>query len=344
MKATKRLISALLISVMLLGCLTACGATQGSSTDSEKATNPVVLTFATEMATGTPEVQAAEIFAKNVYDKTNGEVEIQIYADGQLGEPATAIESTQLGNIDILILPASDFKSFDNIFGIEAIPFLYADNESVAKVLNESGAADMQKEILAGLGLIQLNEARNYFRGPYRVLASKTPVRTIDDLKGLRFRAFDNKNYIHAYELLGANPLVVAYSEVYMALQNGTVDAATCTISALKGENYTDICKYVTLINEYVSSVFVLCGDSTYNKLSEENRRILKECADQLGSDVEALTEESLTVNIDAMKADGVEFIEIDTSPAREALKDFYYDLEADGTLPKGTCDSVLNQ
>ena len=97
-------------------------------------------------------------------------------------------------------------------------------------------------------------------------------------------------------------------------------------------------------INEYVSSVFVLCGDSTYNKLSEENQRILKECADQLGSDVEALTEESLTVNIDAMKADGVEFIEIDTSPAREALKDFYYDLEADGTLPKGTCDSVLNQ
>ena len=74
MKATKRLISVLLISVMLLGCLTACGATQGSSTDSKKATNPVVLTFATEMATGTPEVQAAEIFAKNVYDKTNGEV------------------------------------------------------------------------------------------------------------------------------------------------------------------------------------------------------------------------------------------------------------------------------
>lgn len=66
MKATKRLISALLISVMLLGCLTACGATQGSSTDSEKATNPVVLTFATEMATGTPEVQAAEILSMQV--------------------------------------------------------------------------------------------------------------------------------------------------------------------------------------------------------------------------------------------------------------------------------------
>ena len=175
-------------------------------------------------------------------------------------------------------------------------------------------------------------------------MASKKPVRTVDDIKGLRFRAFDNKNYIKAYELLGANPLVIAYSEVYMALQNGTVDAATCTISALKGENYTEICKYVTLINEYVSSVFVLCGESAYNKLSEENRQILKTCADQLGKDVDALTEEALESNIDAMKADGVEFIEIDTTPARETLKDFYYELEADGTLPAGTCDTVLNQ
>ena len=246
MKATKRLISVLLISVMLLGCLTACGATQGSSTDSKKATNPVVLTFATEMATGTPEVQAAEIFAKNVYDKTNGEVEIQIYADGQLGEPATAIESTQLGNIDILILPASDFKSFDNIFGIEAIPFLYADNESVAKVLNESGAADMQKEILAGLGLIQLNEARNYFRGPYRVLASKVPVRTIDDLKGVWKLARVTMDGVtlpaEAAEMAG-DTLVIYGDSCDLTLQGMTMDGLSCRmddfallISILDGE------------------------------------------------------------------------------------------------------------
>lgn len=354
MKKIKRFAASTLVLSLLLACMTACGGGGSKSTPGTSVSNPgggdtptvepVVLKFATEMASGTPEVKAAEMFADNVFEKTNGEVKIEIYADGQLGEPATAIESTQLGNIDIVILPASDFKSFDNIFGIEAIPFLYADNDSVAKVLNDSGAAEAQKQILADIGLIQLNEARNYFRGPYRVMASKEPVRTIDDIKGLRFRAFDNKNYIKAYELLGANPLVIAYSEVYMALQNGTVDAATCTISALKGENYTEICKYVTLINEYVSSVFVLCGENTYNKLSEENRQILKDCADQLGRDVDVLTEEALEANIDAMKADGVEFIEIDTAPAREALKDFYYELEADGTLPAGTCDTVLSQ
>ncbi|MDY3282359.1 TRAP transporter substrate-binding protein [Dysosmobacter sp.] len=351
MKATKRILSALIASAMLLS-LTACGGSKAPAAASSAAPSAsgkapvetVTLKLATEMATGTPEVKATEMFAQNVFDKTGGEVKIEIYADGQLGEPATAIESTQLGNIDIVILPASDFKSYDSIFGIEAIPFLYADNDSVSKVLNDSGAAETQKKILADNGLIQLNEARNYFRGPYRVLASREPIREISDLQGLRFRAFDNKNYITAYETLGANPLVIPYSEVYMALQNGTVDAATCTISALKGENYTEICKYVTYINEYVSTVFVLAGEKTYNKLSEENQKILKECADQLGRDVSALTDESLQANIDAMKADGVEFIEIDTTPAREALKDFYYALEADGTLPAGTCDTVLAQ
>lgn len=351
MKATRRILSALIASAMLLS-LAACGGSKTSSASTagtsaasgDTSVETVTLKLATEMATGTPEVKAAELFAQNVFEQTGGEVKIEIYADGQLGEPATAIESTQLGNIDIVILPASDFKSYDNIFGIEAIPFLYADNDSVAKVLEESGAAETQKEILAENGLIQLNEARNYFRGPYRVLASKEPVREISDLQGLRFRAFDNKNYITAYETLGANPLVIPYSEVYMALQNGTVDAATCTISALKSENYTEICKYVTYINEYVSTVFVLAGEKAYNKLSVENQEILKACADQLGEDVSSLTDESLQDSIDAMKADGVEFIEIDTTPAREALKDFYYALEADGTLPVGTCDTVLAQ
>lgn len=356
MKKNKRLIAALMACAMLFSALAGCGgnpssSNTGGSSFSEPApgvstpkVETVTLRLATEMASSTPEVAATQMFADNVFEQTNGEIKIEIYADGQLGDPATAIESTQLGNIDILIIPASDFSSIDKIFGMEAVPFLYADNASVAKVLNDSGAAATQRQILAGNGLIQLNEARNFFRGPYRILASKKPIRTIDDLQGLRFRAFDNKNYITAYETLGANPLVIPYSEVYMALQNGTVDAATCAMSALKGENYTEVCKYVTYINEYVSSILVLAGSSAYDKLSDENKAVLKSCADQLGLDVAKQNEASLEADIEAMKADGVEFIEIDTSPAREALKDFYYELETDGTLPAGTCDAALNQ
>ncbi len=344
----KRLIGTLLVSALLLSCLTACGnsasSTSTSSPSDSGAKETVTLKLATEMADGSPEADATYAFADNVYEQTNGEVKIDVYTSGQLGDPATVIESAQLGNVDIIILPASDFKSFDEIFGMEAVPFLYADNDSVAEILKESGAADTQKEILKENGLILLNEARNAFRGPYRVLVSKTPIRTIDDLKGLRFRTFENKNYNEAYTILGANPIVIAYSETYMALQNGLADACTCAISDLKSQHFTEVATYVTNINEYVSTVLLLAGSSTYDALSEENQAILKSCADQFGEDLEELSLASLQGDLDELEAAGVEFIDIDTAPAREALKDFYYSLEESGALPAGTVDIVLAQ
>lgn len=344
----KRLIGTLLVSALLLSCLTACGnsasSTSTSSPSDSGAKETVTLKLATEMADGSPEADATYAFADNVYEQTNGEVKIDVYTSGQLGDPATVIESAQLGNVDIIILPASDFKSFDEIFGMEAVPFLYADNDSVAEILKESGAADTQKEILKENGLILLNEARNAFRGPYRVLVSKTPIRTIDDLKGLRFRTFENKNYNEAYTILGANPIVIAYSETYMALQNGLADACTCAISDLKSQHFTEVAPYVTNINEYVSTVLLLAGSSTYDALSEENQAILKSCADQFGEDLEELSLASLQGDLDELEAAGVEFIDIDTAPAREALKDFYYSLEESGALPAGTVDIVLAQ
>ena len=345
---TKRLIGALVVSALLLGCLSACGNTSSSASSSSPSgseqNETVTLKLATEMADGSPEADATYAFADNVYEQTNGEIKIDVYTSGQLGEPATVIESAQLGNVDIIILPASDFKSFDEIFGLEAIPFLYADNDSVAKILKESGAADTQIQILKDNGLILLNEARNAFRGPYRVMVSKTPIRTIDDLQGLRFRTFENKNYNEAYTILGANPIVIAYSETYMALQNGLADACTCAISDLKSQHFTEVAPYVTNINEYVSTVLLLAGSSTYEGLSAENQAILKSCADQFGKDLEELSLASLQGDLDEMEAAGVEFIDIDTAPAREALKDFYYSLEESGALPEGTVDIVLAQ
>lgn len=303
----------------------------------------VVLKLATEMAEGTPETDAAYQFAEKVLEKTNGAVKIEIYASGQLGEPATVIESAQLGNVDIIVLPASDFKAFNKVFGVEAIPFLYANNEILTDVLFESGIADTQKQILADNDMILLNEARNYFRGPYRVMVSKKPVNNIDDLKGLRFRTFENKNYMTAYETLKANPIVIPWSETFTALQNGLAEAATCAIMNLRDEGLTEVAPYVSNVNEYVSTVMVIAGRSSFENLSEENRIILKECADGLGTDVDKIAGERLDADIEAMEAAGAVFTDIDTSPMRAALKEFYYSLEKDGTLPEGTVDVALS-
>ena len=196
MKKSKRLLAALLVMAMMLVCFYGCASkqseteteTSGSETENpaSEATETYTLKLSHEMAEGTPEIKAAYMFADNVNEKTNGAVTVKIFPSGQLGDPSTVIESAQLGNVDLVVLPSGNFARYDPIFNLETVPYLYANNDVIVEVLNGSGAAETQKKILNDNGFTLLNEARNYFRGPYRVLVSTKPINSIDDLKGLR--------------------------------------------------------------------------------------------------------------------------------------------------------------
>lgn len=353
MKSFKRIAAAALFSVMVLS-MAACGgqtgqpggSNNGSSSSSPTPETPAetyTLKFAHEMAEGTPEAIAANNFAENVKEKTGGAVTIEVFPNGLLGDPATAIESATLGNIDIVSCASGNFARFDNIFNIDTIPYLYADGDAFRKILSESGAQEMQSQILAENGFIMLNEARNCFRGPYRVLCSTKPIESIEDLKGLRLRSFENTNYMTSYEILGANSIVLPWSDVFTSLQQGIIEAAACAIGSLKSEGFTQVAPYVANVNEYLSSILIVGTKSTFDKLPAEYVEIIKECADQFGEDVEAALEADLDTQIEDMKTnDGAVFVDVDTAPAREALKNFYYSLEENGTIPKGTVDIAL--
>ena len=339
MKQYKHIITMLLMIAMSIS-LVACNQSSPSEDDGKTYT----LKFAHEMAEGTPEAIAAEKFAENVHERTNGAVTIEVFPHGLLGDPATAIESATLGNIDIVSCASGNFARFDSIFNIDTVPYLYADGEAFATILKESGALETQKNVLKENGFIMLNEARNCFRGPYRVLVSTKPINTIADLNGLRLRAFENTNYMTAYEKLGANPIILPWSDVFMSLQQGTVQAAACAIGSLKNEGFTEVAPYVANVNEYLSSILIVGASSAFDQLPDEYVQIIKECADQFGTDVDSAMAENLDAQIAEMEANGAVFVDVDTDEAREILKDFYYSLEENGTLPEGTVDIALAQ
>lgn len=341
MLSFKKIITAILVLVMTLS-LAACGAKETAETHANKET--YTLKFGHEMAEGTPEAIAAENFANSVKERTNGAVTIEVFPKGQLGDPATMIESATLGNIDIVSCASGNFARFDTIFNIDTVPYLYKDGEAFVEILKGSGALEKQKSILEQNGFVMLNEARNCFRGPYRVLVSTKPINTVDDLKGLRLRAFENTNYMTAYETLGAHPIVLPWADVFMSLQQGTVEAAACAIGSLKAEGFTEVAPYVANVNEYLSSILIVGTSTTFEKLPDEYVAIIKECADQFGKDVDAANAESVDAQIAEMEAAGATFVDVDTAPAREVLKDFYYSLEDNNTLPKGAVDIALAQ
>ena len=305
--------------------------------------NTYTLKLSHEMAVGTPEALAAEEFAANVNEMTNGAVTIEVFPHGQLGDPSTAIDSALLGNIDIVVAASGNFARYDPIFNIDSTPYLFKDSDTFIKILQDSGATEEQMQILNENGFVLLNEARNYFRGPYRVLCSTKPIETMDDLKGLRLRAFENTSYMRAYDILGANPIILPWSEVFTSLQQGLVDAAACAIGSLKSEGFTEVAPYVANVNEYISSILIVGTSSTFDTLPEEYVEAIKQCADQWGNNVDSYVAAELDQQIEGMKEGGAIFTDVDTAAAREALTDFYYSLEEEGVLPAGTVDLALS-
>ena len=294
------------------------------------------------MPENVPEGEALAWFAEQVEERTGGAVKIDVYPNEQLGDGATMIDMTKLGTCDFTINAATNFSTYNSFFSVGSVPFLYKDN-SIAAELNQGDIGKQEQESLRENGLQLVNTARNFYRGPYRVLVSKEPVESVDDVAGLRFRAYENEVYVKAWEALGANPIIVAWSETYSALQQGTVDAATSTIGQLYGVKFTEVAPYVTRINEYSAEAILVANAKMWDSLGEENQKIITECANEMGDVMAKKTEEALQGDIDKMADGGAVFSDIDTDAFREKLKDFYYDLEKQGKLPAGLVDKALS-
>lgn len=294
------------------------------------------------MSENVPEGEALQWFADQVAERTGGQVKITIYPNEQLGDGATMIDMTKLGTCDFTINAATNFSTYNPYFSVGAVPFLYKDN-SVAAELNQGEIGQQEQESLRENGLQLVNTGRNFYRGPYRVLVSKNPIKSVDDVAGLRFRAYENEVYVKAWEALGANPIIVSWAETYSALQQGTVDAATSTIGQLYGVKFTEVAPYVTNINEYSAEAILVANAKMWDGLGEENQKIITDCANEMGGKMAELTEAALQGDLEKMAAGGAVFSEIDTDAFREKLKDFYYGLEEKGNLPKGLVDKALS-
>lgn len=343
----KKLISAFLAASMALS-LAACGSSGTSSTAGTASSNgtaaseTITLKLGHQSATTVPEGEALQWFADEVNARTNGAVTIDIYPNEELGDAVTMVDMTKLGTCDMVLAAVGNVATYDSYFNIGAVPFLFKDN-SIAAELNAGEIGQHEEASLQQNGLHIVNTARNFYRGPYRVLVSKKPVNSLDDIQGMRFRAYESQVYMNAWTALGANPIVIAWSETYSALQQGTVDAATSTIGQLNSVKFTEVAPYVTRINEYASEAVLIANSKKWNSLSAEQQQIITDAANEAGDKMSELLNASVQEDIDEMTAAGAIFSDIDTTPFREKLADFYRGLENDDTLPAGLVDKALN-
>ncbi|AKL96509.1 tripartite ATP-independent periplasmic transporter solute receptor, DctP family [Clostridium aceticum] len=330
------LVMVITVTLFVAGCGSSTNQSTGNNTDnnaggaSEEASITLKLGFSTNEED--PRAIAAKQFKEEVERNTNGSVEVQIYPSGQLGGDAALIEAMALdsGTVDIIITDASNFATYEPKMGISALPFQFASFEDAWKFMDSEIQAEVE-ELLLNHNMRVLAHYDNGFRC---VTTSRIAIESPSDMKNLLIRTPENPVIMETMKSLGANPQPLAFSELYIALQQGTYDAQENPIPVIYNNKLYEVQSNLSITNHIYSGMCFTISDSTWSKMSDSQKAIVQEAATKSQAYNRELnkrqTEELLTKLSDAgmtiIEPDLTPFVE-ETKSVGENLKSLYGDL-----------------
>ena len=280
----KKLLAMMLACITVLS-LTACGGNSndaGSTGDSGNAsTSGEVITLKAGMSGNetSPTYIALSEFKRLVEERTDGRYVIEIYTNDQLssGDQMKAIEMGMNNTIDIEMHAGSLWGTYAPQMQVVSTPFLFSSYEDADKLVldPESEGYQLIEGWLAEKGVHTLGILEQGFR---QLSNSKKEIVTPEDIKGMKFRVPQTAILIDAFDAMGASASPMSFSEVYTALQRGTIDGQENPLSAMVTGKFEEVQKYVTMWN-YSYDIFVLnASGKVWDSLSDEDKAIFDEC------------------------------------------------------------------
>uniref|UniRef100_UPI00333F815F TRAP transporter substrate-binding protein n=1 Tax=Castellaniella defragrans TaxID=75697 RepID=UPI00333F815F len=218
---------------------------------------------------------ALEYMAKQLEDKTQGRVTLQIFPNSQLGSERELVESIQLGNVDLCFVSSAVLGAFNPEFFALDIPFMFKDREGVYRVLD----GEIGKGLLTSLDKVGIKGLAYWENGFRQLTNNRHPIRSPKDLEGMKMRTMENEVHIAAWKAEGANPAPLAFGELFTALQQGTFDAQEGPINLFYDMKFYEVQKFISRTNHVYSPWPLLINPDVYNGLSAEDRAVLDDVA-----------------------------------------------------------------
>jgi tripartite ATP-independent transporter DctP family solute receptor len=272
------------------------------------------LRFAHTLSTSDTHNQAARRMAELLKEKTGGKLTMSIHPAGELGNDGALLEGVRLGSIDIAVTGNPFFTTFAPRLNVMDLPYLFRDVGHAHRVMDGPIGVELLKDLernrMKGLAFWELG-----FR---HITNSKHPIRIPGDLKGIKIRTTPNKAHIEAFRLWGANPVPMPFTELYLALQTGTVDAQENPINNIYANRMYEVQKYMSLTGHAYTASIMCMNLAKFNALPPEQQKALLEAAHEAGLYQRELNAQQDGENLAKIKAAGVEVIEnVDTGPFR---------------------------
>ncbi|MTW10393.1 DctP family TRAP transporter solute-binding subunit [Pseudoduganella eburnea] len=262
---------------------------------------PIVIKFSHVVATDTPKGQAAERFKQLAEKATNGRVKIEVYPNSQLYKDKEEMEALQLGAVQMLApslakfgpLGVKEFEVFD-------LPYIFPNKTALYNVTEGPIGKGLLKK-LEGKGITGLA----YWDNGFKIMSANKPLRVPADFKGLKMRIQSSKVLDAQMRALGANPQVLAFSEVYQALQTGVVDGTENPPSNMYTQKMHEVQKNLTVSNHGYLGYAVIVNKKFWDGLPADIRTALEGAMKEATTYEKAIAQRDNDMALDAIKKAG---------------------------------------
>lgn len=261
--------------------------------------------------------KASTDFAKEVSEKTEGRVKIEIFPSGQLGTEKEVIEGMQIGTIQSGLIGSGSFQFVEPKFGIIEMPYAWTSREQAFAALDGKLGTALA-DLLRPKGIEVLAWWENGFRN---ITNNKHPIVKPADLAGIKIRVTPDKVRLATFERLGAQPAPLAFGELYSALQQGVFDAQENPLSIIDASSFYEVQKYVSMTGHIWGAACLTVSSMTWAQVSPEDQAIVKEAAVKWGNAQRQMVADNEVALIEKLKSKGMQFNEVDKAAFVDALK-----------------------
>ncbi|MFA0240886.1 MULTISPECIES: sialic acid TRAP transporter substrate-binding protein SiaP [Vibrio] len=277
-----------------------------------------------QASVGSVEYTSAKLLADTIDEMSNGDIKLSLFPSAQLGDDRAMLQQLSLGDLDITYAEFGRMGLWIPRAEAVTLPYVAKDYEHLRRMFESDFGQGIREEMLTKFNWRALD---TWYNGT-RETTSNRPLESISDFKGLKLRVPNAKPNLNYAKLSGASPTPMAFSEVYLALQTNAVDGQENPLPTIKTMKFYEVQKNLAITNHIVNDQMVIISETTWQKLSEADRKIVTAAVAKAGAVHTASVKKQEAELVAFFESQGVNVTYPDLAPFRQAMEPLYTKFE----------------
>lgn len=279
-----------------------------------------------------------KVFKPYIEEKSKGSLKIEVFPTEQLGHAPDQVEGVKMGTQDMFLGSQTWWEAHVKEIGVATIPFIFDDREHFHGWIDQVLEKELMPQLIEKANQRFINLGFKWHRGPFRVICSKKPIFTPEDIKGLRLRLWPARMIQKSWGGLGAKIHTIDFAEAYLALKQGVVEAITSPFDLVWPQKFTEVTKYVTELKQYPQLELIVINEKVWQGLTPKEQKILLDGANKAGQwyNEQARTRVEDTIENKLLKVHNAVYIKVNRQP--------FVDVFRNEVLPKLIADGLVKE